>query len=133
MLGRLVSSIGVKRIIFYGETRLEKLLNASLILTAFIAVIATIVAFVVEPPRKFLSCIFFNFVFVAWLLHLRNLYFEEGEKYREMRREAIEAGMSEQEASQYILCVKECDIIKSWVLCIVLLSLIMFFVYYIIP
>jgi len=125
--------IRIKDIIFYGKTKQEKLLNIVLLIVALIAVASAGLVFIMSPPTKFYSIVFFNFVFLAGLLHLRVKYLVQEEKYRKLEKDLREAGLKEEEVRQYLLDKKEWEIYSSWLIMVIMMAALMLFVYWLIP
>jgi len=82
---------------------------------------------------KFYSVPFFCFTYTIGVLHLRSKYIVEDERYKELAKEAKEAGLKEGDVEKFIEAKKEWDIYRSWILLVVLLSLVVLFVYWLIP
>ncbi|MEX0567892.1 MAG: hypothetical protein Q6363_001890 [Candidatus Njordarchaeota archaeon] len=125
--------IGVFDIIFFGKTKTEKFLNLIFIVSVLIALASVGLIFILDVPKKFVSVAFFNFAFAIWLLHLRNMYLEDGEEYKKIRKELIDSGVDNKKIDEYIRNKKEWDIAKQWLSFMFFMSIVIGFVYYLIP
>ncbi len=129
-----MSKIGIRGILLYGETKLEKLLNLVFFVSLLITLASVVSVFIAKPPPKFYSVPFFCFAYTIGVLHLRSKYIGgEDEEYKEFIKEAREAGIKEDEIKKYVEAKKEWDIYKLWVVLVVLLSLVVAFVFWLIP
>ena len=100
---------------------------------ALIAVSSAGLVFIMSPPEKFYSVVFFNFVFLAGLLHLRVKYLVQEEKYRKLEKDLREAGLKEEEVREYLLDKKEWEIYSSWLIMVIMMAALILFVYWLIP
>lgn len=125
--------MGILDIIFFGKTKPEKILNLVFVVSILIALVSVGLIFVLDIPKKFVSVAFFNFAFAIWLLHIRNMYLEEGEEYAKIRKELISSGVNSKKVDEYIRNKREWDIAKQWLLFVLAMTAVIAFVYYLIP
>lgn len=125
--------MGIMDVILFGKTRAEKILNLVFIVSILIALASVGLIFVLDVPKKFVSVAFFNFAFAIWLLHIRNMYLEEGEEYANIRKELISSGVDSKKVDEYIRNKREWDIAKQWLLFVLAMIFVIAFVYYLIP
>ena len=128
-----MSNISLRKLVFHGETSIEKLLSLSLIVALLSTILSVLYIVVADVPPKFYSVVFFNLVAVAWLFHLRNQFIEESEGYKKLRSDLTAEGFAKEKIDDYVNSKKEWDVFKAWIQFIVLFALLTGFVYLLIP